>query len=131
MGVLYGEGLASHSGPESCVCDRKVVGEALTGGAASRDIEPRKSHKEQDASAVQVSEGQHRINRPGKVDMWAFRLHVGRLWMRTLKRRSQRSRIDWSRMTRIIDRWLPCPRVLHAYPEQRLRVTTRGRSPVR
>jgi hypothetical protein len=34
--VLYGEGLASHSGPESCVCDRKAVGEALTGGAASR-----------------------------------------------------------------------------------------------
>jgi hypothetical protein len=65
--VLYGEGLASHSGPESCVDGRKVVGEALTGGAASRDIEPRKSHKEQDASAVQVSEGQHQSNRPGKV----------------------------------------------------------------
>ena len=72
MEVSYGEGLASHSGPESCVCDRKVVGEALTGGAASRDIEPRKSHKEQDASAVQVSEGQHRINRTGEVG-WVLR----------------------------------------------------------
>ena len=67
MEVSYGEGLASHSGPESCVCDRKVVGEALTGGAASRDIEPRKPLKEQDASAVDASEGQHRTNRSGKV----------------------------------------------------------------
>jgi hypothetical protein len=65
--VSYGEGLASHSGPESCVCDRKVVGEALTGGAASRDIEPRKLHKEQDASLVHPGEGQHQSNRPGKV----------------------------------------------------------------
>jgi group II intron reverse transcriptase/maturase len=63
--------------------------------------------------------------------MWAFRYHVGRLWYRTLKRRSQRSRLDWERMKRLIDRWLPRPRVLHPYPEQRLRVTTRGRSPVR
>lgn len=67
MEVSYGEGLASHSGPESCVCGRKAAGEALTGGAASRDIEPRKSHKEQDASAIHPSEGQHRINRTGKV----------------------------------------------------------------
>jgi len=63
--------------------------------------------------------------------LWAFRFHVGRLWFRTLKRRSQRSRLNWTRMTRIIDRWLPMPQILHPYPEQRLRVTTRGRSPVR
>ena len=25
------EGLATHGGPESCACDRKVMGEALTG----------------------------------------------------------------------------------------------------
>jgi hypothetical protein len=65
--VSYGEGLASHSGPESCVYIRKGVGEALTGGAASRDIEPRKSHRERDASAVHLSEGQHQINREGEV----------------------------------------------------------------
>ena len=63
--------------------------------------------------------------------LWAFRFHVGRLWWRTLKRRSQRSRWNWVRMTRLIDRWLPCPGILHPYREQRLRVTTRGRSPVR
>jgi len=61
----------------------------------------------------------------------AFRYHVGRLWFRALKRRSQRSKLTWERMERIIDRWLPRPRILHLYPEQRLRVITQGRSPVR
>ena len=63
--------------------------------------------------------------------LWAFRFHVARLWFRTLKRRSQRHRMNWTRMTRIINRWLPIPQILHPYPEQRLRVITRGRSPVR
>ncbi len=27
----YGEGVASHTGPESCACGRKGMGEALTG----------------------------------------------------------------------------------------------------
>ena len=63
--------------------------------------------------------------------IWAFRYHVGRLWFRALKRRSQRSKLTWERMTRIIDRHLPRPRILHPYPEQRLRVITQGRSPVR
>ncbi len=63
--------------------------------------------------------------------LWAFRYHVGRLWFRALKRRSQRSRLTWERMERIIDRHLPRPRILHLYPGQRLRVTTQGRSPVR
>jgi len=31
MKVPYGEGLASHTGPESCVYTRKGIGEALTG----------------------------------------------------------------------------------------------------
>lgn len=67
MRVSYGENLASHSGPESCVCIREGVGEALTGGAAGRDIEPRKSHRERDASAVHWSEGQHQGDRNGEV----------------------------------------------------------------
>jgi hypothetical protein len=32
----YGEGLASHPFPESCVASREVVGEALTGAGAGR-----------------------------------------------------------------------------------------------
>jgi len=36
MKVPYGEGLANHTGPESCVCNRKDAGEALTGVSAGQ-----------------------------------------------------------------------------------------------
>lgn len=61
----------------------------------------------------------------------AFRLAIGRLWYRALRRRSQNDRTSWARATRLIDRYLPRARICHPYPSQRLRVTTRGRSPVR
>jgi group II intron reverse transcriptase/maturase len=63
--------------------------------------------------------------------MWAFRYHVSHLWLRTLKRRSQRNKMNWIRMNRIIKHWLPKPRIMHPLPRMRLRVTTQGRSPVR
>jgi len=51
-----------------------------------------------------------------------FRWQVGRLWLRTLRRRSQRHRLPWARMQRLIDRWLPAPRVCHPYPLRRFGV---------
>jgi group II intron reverse transcriptase/maturase len=60
-----------------------------------------------------------------------FRYNVCRLWYKTLRRRSQRSRLTWERMICIIKRYLPYPKIRHPYPEQRLRVFTQGRSPVR
>jgi hypothetical protein len=48
-----------------------------------------------------------------------------------LLRRSQRNRLNWERMDRLINRWLPNPRIWHPYPDLSLYVTTRGRSPVR
>jgi hypothetical protein len=36
MKESYRKGVASHSGPESCVANRKVAIEALTGGSAGR-----------------------------------------------------------------------------------------------
>lgn len=61
----------------------------------------------------------------------AFRLQVGRLWHRTLCRRSQAKHLSWRRMHKIVDHWLPSPRICHPYPNQRLIVTTRGKSRVR
>jgi len=52
----------------------------------------------------------------------AFRHHVMVLWMRTLRRRSQRDRTTWQRMQRLSDRWLPTPRILHPWPERRFAV---------
>jgi RNA-directed DNA polymerase len=56
---------------------------------------------------------------------------IMRYWCQTLRRRSQRHRMPWPRMYALAERWLPTPHILHPYPAQRLRVTTRGKSPVR
>jgi group II intron reverse transcriptase/maturase len=61
----------------------------------------------------------------------AFRAAVGRLWCRTLRRRSQKHRLPWKRMRRYIARWLPPARICHPYPLVRFDGITRGRSPVR
>jgi len=60
-----------------------------------------------------------------------FRHQAGRLWYKALRRRSQRTRLNWTRMKRLVNRWLPNPRIHHPYPERRFIVRTRGRSPVR
>jgi hypothetical protein len=51
-----------------------------------------------------------------------FRERVTRLWRRTLRDRSQTHRVTWTRMHRLAVRWLPQPRVLHPYPEDRFAV---------
>jgi group II intron reverse transcriptase/maturase len=61
----------------------------------------------------------------------SFRYHLSQLWYKVLRRRSQRSKLNWERMNRLIDRWLPKVRVMHPYPDFQLYVSTRGRSPVR
>lgn len=52
----------------------------------------------------------------------SFRTQVTRYWHEALERRSQRTRIDWGRMNRLATRWLPPARVVHPFPERRLRV---------
>ncbi len=54
----------------------------------------------------------------------SFRFHVARDWYRTLRRRSQKTRLTWERMYRLIDRWLPPARIHHPYPLRRLGVIT-------
>ena len=63
--------------------------------------------------------------------MGAFRTQVARHWYRTLRRRSQKSRLTWDRMAKIVDAWLPPARILHPWPEQRLHAIIQGRSRMR
>ncbi|MCA9729563.1 MAG: group II intron reverse transcriptase/maturase [Candidatus Eisenbacteria bacterium] len=49
-----------------------------------------------------------------------FRQVVGRLWRRSLGRRSQKGRITWQRMAPLIARWLPLARICHPYPHERI-----------
>jgi group II intron reverse transcriptase/maturase len=52
-----------------------------------------------------------------------FRHHVTDLWRRTLRRRSQKDRMTWTRMTQLVNDWLPKPIILHPWPSDRFAVT--------
>jgi group II intron reverse transcriptase/maturase len=52
----------------------------------------------------------------------AFHHHVTDLWRRSLRRRSQRNGLTWSRMSKLVADWLPRPRILHPWPERRFAV---------
>ena len=66
MKESYVEGLASHGGPESCVCTRKGAGEALTGVLAgrvlSREINPPR-RKSWDGRGVEAVDERRRLHR--------------------------------------------------------------------
>ena len=51
-----------------------------------------------------------------------FHHEVTRRWLRALRRRSQRTSVTWERMQRLVRSWLPYPRIMHPFPEERLRV---------
>ncbi|HXM10962.1 MAG TPA: group II intron reverse transcriptase/maturase [Terriglobales bacterium] len=52
-----------------------------------------------------------------------FRHRVLVHWWHTIRRRTQKRRISWTRMLVLAQRWLPKPRVLHPYPEARFAAT--------
>src|ERR1700740_2147092 len=49
----------------------------------------------------------------------AFRTEIIERWRWTLSRRSQKGGLTWARMEKLADDWLPKPRVLHSWPNQR------------
>jgi RNA-directed DNA polymerase len=52
----------------------------------------------------------------------AFRHYVTDLWRRALRRRSQKDGFTWDRMMKLAAGWLPEPRILHPWPNQRFAV---------
>ncbi len=63
----------------------------------------------------------HAVSTNGR-SLGAFRYHVTNLWRRSLRRRSQKDRTTWARITKLADDWLPRPRILHPWPSQRFAV---------
>jgi RNA-directed DNA polymerase len=61
----------------------------------------------------------------------AFRRQVTRHWLRALRRRGQRDRTNWKRMSVLELRYLPKAEIRHPWPVTRFEARTRGRSPVR
>jgi RNA-directed DNA polymerase len=52
----------------------------------------------------------------------AFRTEIARRWRQVLIRRSERTNLNWEQMKRLIDDWLPKPRILHPWPDKRFAV---------
>jgi group II intron reverse transcriptase/maturase len=63
--------------------------------------------------------------------LWWFCNQVRWLWLKSLKRRSQKAYLSWERFLRLVERFFPPIRVLHPLPLHRFDAKTRGRSPVR
>jgi len=60
-----------------------------------------------------------------------FCRRVCRLWRSILVRRSQRARVRWERLSPLLIRWIPQPRILHPYPDARLPLLIQGKSRMR
>jgi len=52
----------------------------------------------------------------------AFRDGVTQRWRQALSRRSQKGGLTWTRIAMLADHWLPRPRILHPWPNQRFAV---------
>ena len=63
MQESYGEGVASHTGPESCAVVREGRGEALTGGGAGRVLSRENYGQLRGADAVETGGRPHRARR--------------------------------------------------------------------
>ncbi len=53
----------------------------------------------------------------------AFRTEIAKRWHRILLRRSERTNLNWTEMKRLVDDWLPKPRILHPWPDKRFAVS--------
>jgi hypothetical protein len=63
---------------------------------------------------------------PGNLTVLArFRRQGARYWFHALEQRGQR-RPTWEKLGKIIDRWLPVPRVVHEYPDARFHASRRA-----
>src|SRR6516162_477880 len=51
-----------------------------------------------------------------------FRHHIAHLWLRVLRRRSQRDGFTWERIEKLVDEWLPKTLILHPWPSERFAV---------
>src|SRR2546422_871563 len=63
--------------------------------------------------------------------LWWFFNKVKRLWLASLKRRSQTARLSWERFIQCVACFFPPIRTIHPLPCHRFDARTRGRSPVR
>jgi group II intron reverse transcriptase/maturase len=49
----------------------------------------------------------------------SFRGELARSWYRSLRRRSEKRRINWKKMDRLVKHWIPATRICHPWPNER------------
>jgi RNA-directed DNA polymerase len=61
-----------------------------------------------------------------------FCWEVGKAWYQALCRRSQKARrLSWKKMKKLLNSWMPKPRIIHPWPDQRFRRSRTSRPKVR
>ncbi|NJM10140.1 MAG: group II intron reverse transcriptase/maturase [Bdellovibrionaceae bacterium] len=61
---------------------------------------------------------------PGNPAPNRFRFAISQMWWKTLRRRGNRRKLQWRKMEKIVDRWLPQVKLHHPYPLRRMGVIT-------
>jgi group II intron reverse transcriptase/maturase len=50
----------------------------------------------------------------------SFRHALAKLWLKVVRRRSQKAKMNWKGFAPIVEKWLPPPKRMHPYPSQRM-----------
>src|ERR1700726_4024426 len=91
------------------------------------ELQRRKHHRTTEVGAwlrkVVLGYYQYHAVPGNSIQLRIFNRRVGRLWRSVLVRRSQRAQMRWDRLTPLLNRWIPQPRILHPYPDARFAAT--------
>jgi len=91
------------------------------------ELQHRKHHRTSEVGAwlrkVVLGYYQYHAVPGNSTQLRIFRRRVCRLWRSVLVRRSQRAQVRWDRLSPLLDRWIPEPRILHPYPDKRFDAT--------
>ena len=115
-----------HRARQLLVRQRTMLSNALRGHLAELGIVSAKGRNGTGELLRIIADGAD--NHPS---LWWFFNKVKRLWLASLKRRSQTARLSWERFIQFVARFFPPIRTIHQLPCHRFDARTRGRSPVR
>jgi RNA-directed DNA polymerase len=91
------------------------------------DLQHRKHHRTSEVGAwlrsVVLGYYQYHAVPGNSTQLRIFCRRVCRLWRNVLIRRSQRAQVRWERLSPLLTRWIPQPRILHPYPDARFAAT--------
>jgi RNA-directed DNA polymerase len=95
--------------------------------AIKAELQRRKHHRTTEVGAwfrkVVLGYYQYHAVPGNSAQLRIFSRRVCRLWRSILVRRSQRAQVRWDRLSPVLNRWIPQPRILHPYPNARFAAT--------